>query len=75
MTLVAEQLAPPRPNPVRPVAGLVGAATALTVLAVRSREAAGWTYNPDANERLGPGMTLVVLGSIEQVAALRTETA
>jgi voltage-gated potassium channel len=47
----------------------------MTVLAVRGREAAGWTYNPDANEKLGAGTTLVVLGSTEQVAALRAETA
>ena len=43
----------------------------MTVLAVRSSDNSGWTYNPDANEKLGPGMTLVVLGSAEQVAALR----
>ncbi|MDB4959181.1 MAG: Potassium channel protein [Myxococcales bacterium] len=46
----------------------------MTVLAVRGRDAAGWTYNPDASEKLGPGMTLVVLGSAEQVAAFRAET-
>jgi voltage-gated potassium channel len=46
----------------------------MTVLAVRGRDEASWTYNPDANEKLGPGMTLVVLGSAEQVMALRRET-
>lgn len=45
----------------------------MTVLAVRSSDTANWTYNPDANEKLGPGMTLVVLGSAEQVAALRKQ--
>jgi voltage-gated potassium channel len=46
----------------------------MTVLAVRGREAPGWTYNPDASEKLSPGMTLVVLGSTEQVAAFRAQT-
>ena len=46
----------------------------MTVLAIRGRDAQTWTYNPDANEALGPGMTLVVLGSAEQVLALRRET-
>jgi voltage-gated potassium channel len=44
----------------------------MTVLAVRGGETnESWTYNPDASEKIGPGMTLVVLGSAEQVAALR----
>jgi voltage-gated potassium channel len=43
----------------------------MTVLAVRASDNQSWVYNPDANEKLGPGMTLVVLGSIEQVAELR----
>ena len=43
----------------------------MTVLAVRARDQQSWVYNPDAGERLGPGMTLVVLGSAEQVAELR----
>jgi len=43
----------------------------MTVLAMRGRDAEGWTYNPDASEKLTPGMTLVVLGSPEQVAKLR----
>jgi voltage-gated potassium channel len=46
----------------------------MTVLAVRASEDGAWTYNPDANERLGPGTTLVVLGSAEQVAELRRAT-
>lgn len=47
----------------------------MTVLAVRGSETGGgWTYNPDASEKIGPGMTLVVLGSAEQVAALRRES-
>jgi len=44
----------------------------MTVLAVSASDTSGWTYNPDANEKIGPGMTLVVLGSAEQVATLRT---
>lgn len=43
----------------------------MTVLAVRASDNQSWVYNPDANEKLGPGMTLVVLGSTEQVAELR----
>jgi voltage-gated potassium channel len=43
----------------------------MTVLAIRASDKASWVYNPDANEKLGPGMTLVVLGSTEQVAELR----
>jgi voltage-gated potassium channel len=46
----------------------------MTVLAVRPSDEASWTYNPDASEKLGPGMTLVVLGSTEQVTALRNAT-
>ena len=46
----------------------------MTVLAVRSKEDGGWTYNPDAGEKIGPGVTLVVLGSAEQVTALRAAT-
>ena len=42
----------------------------MTVLAV-SKADGGWTYNPDASEKIGPGATLVVLGSAEQVTALR----
>jgi voltage-gated potassium channel len=43
----------------------------MTVLAVRATDNQSWVYNPDADEKLGPGMTLVVLGSAEQVAELR----
>ena len=47
----------------------------MTVLAVRKTDAdEAWTYNPDATEPIGPGMTLVVLGSPEQVTALRRGT-
>ena len=44
------------------------------VLAVRRREGEAWTYNPDAAEKIGPGMTLVVLGSPEQVNQLKDAT-
>jgi voltage-gated potassium channel len=47
----------------------------MTVLAVRAIDQQSWVYNPDADERLGPGMTLVVLGSSEQVAELRKAAA
>jgi voltage-gated potassium channel len=47
----------------------------MTVLAVRASDNQSWIYNPDADEKLGPGMTLVVLGSVEQVAELRRATA
>jgi voltage-gated potassium channel len=46
----------------------------MTVLAMRGKDAAVWTYNPDASEKLSPGMTLVVLGSAEQVSQLRNAT-
>ena len=36
----------------------------------RGRDDEVWTYNPDASEKLAPGMTLVVLGSAEQVSEL-----
>lgn len=45
----------------------------MTVLAVSASDTSAWTYNPDANVAIGPGMTLVVLGSAEQVAKLRLE--
>jgi voltage-gated potassium channel len=47
----------------------------MTVLAVRASDNQSWVYNPDANEPIGPGMTLVVLGSAEQVIELRRATA
>jgi len=46
----------------------------MTVLALRAKDNQSWTYNPDASEKLEPGMTLVVLGSPDQVAKLRAET-
>jgi voltage-gated potassium channel len=46
----------------------------MTVLAMRGKEDEAWTYNPDAAEQLAPGMTLVVLGSAEQVTELRNAT-
>jgi voltage-gated potassium channel len=47
----------------------------MTVLAVRASDDQSWVYNPDADEKLGAGMTLVVLGSSEQVAELRRVSA
>ena len=44
------------------------------MLALRAKDNQSWTYNPDASEKLEPGMTLVVLGSPDQVAKLRAET-
>jgi voltage-gated potassium channel len=46
----------------------------MTVLAMRAGDKDEWTYNPDASEKLSAGMTLVVLGSAEQVAALQSAT-
>jgi voltage-gated potassium channel len=43
----------------------------MTVLAIRGRDQQSWVYNPDPGEALGPDLTLVVLGSPEQVAELR----
>lgn len=43
----------------------------MTVLAVRGASVSEWAYNPEANEPIGPGATLVVLGSLDQLAALR----
>jgi voltage-gated potassium channel len=43
----------------------------MTVLAMCGKDDTNWTYNPDASEKLGVGMTLVVLGSAEQVSELR----
>ncbi|HEU4731157.1 MAG TPA: NAD-binding protein [Kofleriaceae bacterium] len=47
----------------------------MTVLAVRASDNQSWVYNPEADEKIGAGMTLVVLGSAEQVAELRRLTA
>ena len=46
----------------------------MTVLAMRAGEQGEWTYNPEAGEKLSVGMTLVVLGSAEQVSALQAAT-
>ena len=46
----------------------------MTVLAMRPGDNGEWTYNPDANEKLSVGMTLVVLGSADQVKALQSAT-
>jgi voltage-gated potassium channel len=46
----------------------------MTVLAVRNKEGEAWTYNPDASVKIGPGMTLVVLGSADQVLELKAAT-
>ena len=45
----------------------------MTVLALSASDTSGWTYNPGENAKIGPGTTLVVLGSAEQVAKLRAE--
>lgn len=45
----------------------------MTVLALSPTDTSAWTYNPDANEKIAPGMTLVVLGSAEQLANLRDQ--
>jgi voltage-gated potassium channel len=46
----------------------------MSVLALREKEGEPWTYNPDATAKIGPGMTLVVLGSSEQVTQLKDAT-
>jgi voltage-gated potassium channel len=46
----------------------------MSVLALREKDGAAWTYNPDAGVKVGAGMTLVVLGSAEQVNQLRDAT-
>jgi uncharacterized protein with PhoU and TrkA domain len=46
----------------------------MTVLAMRAGDQGEWTYNPEAGEKLSVGMTLVVLGSAEQVSALQAAT-
>jgi voltage-gated potassium channel len=43
----------------------------MSVVAVRKAAMDGFTYNPDDDTKLAPGMVLVVLGSAEQVAKLR----
>lgn len=46
----------------------------MTVLATRRTSDSVWNYNPDASDPIGPGTTLVVLGSAEQVAELRKQS-
>ena len=43
----------------------------MNVLAISSGIGQPWIYNPDPSEKLVAGMTLVVIGSIEEVATLR----
>jgi voltage-gated potassium channel len=43
----------------------------LLVLAIKLPETAGWVYNPAADTVLESGMTLVVLGAIDRVEAVR----
>jgi voltage-gated potassium channel len=45
----------------------------MTVVALRATPQAGFTYNPSEDQKLSPGMVLVVLGSSEQVAKLRSD--
>lgn len=45
----------------------------MTVIASRADDNAAWTYNPAPDERLGPGMTLVVIGAPDQLASMRAE--
>jgi voltage-gated potassium channel len=45
----------------------------MSVLAVRATDDRPWQYNPDADEKLCSGMTMVVLGSQEQVNSLREQ--
>lgn len=47
----------------------------MLVLAIRASADSAWTYNPTAEAKLALGTTLVVLGTADQVAKLRTATA
>jgi voltage-gated potassium channel len=47
----------------------------MSVLAVRSAPGGAWEYNPEPSHKLDAGMVMVVLGSAEQVAELRTDAA
>jgi voltage-gated potassium channel len=47
----------------------------MTVLAVSATDKSAWVYNPDGDEKIAPGATLVVLGSAEQVKTMRDATA
>jgi hypothetical protein len=44
----------------------------MTVLALSANDKAAWVYNPDGDEKIAPGATVVVLGSAEQVKAMRS---
>ena len=44
----------------------------MTVLALSANDKAAWVYNPDGSEKIAPGATVVVLGSAEQVKAMRS---
>ncbi len=46
----------------------------MNVLALRANDSAPWTYNPEPDATLSPGMTLVVLGDPQQVQSLRQAT-
>lgn len=43
----------------------------MNVIALRAQDGGVWTYNPDGDQKILPGATLVVLGSPDQVAQLR----
>lgn len=45
----------------------------MTVLATKNPTETTWNYNPDGGDKIGPGTTIVVLGSAEQVAELRKQ--
>jgi voltage-gated potassium channel len=45
------------------------------VLALRESPGAPWNYNPDPASKLGAGVTMVVLGSADQVKELRADAA
>lgn len=47
----------------------------MSPIALRATEHQAWTYNPAPDEKLTAGMTLVVLGSPDQVAQLRRDLA
>ena len=46
----------------------------MSVLAISRDVGQPWIYNPDPKEQLAAGMTLVVLGSVDQIAKLRDAT-
>lgn len=47
----------------------------MSVLALKASGAEPWRYNPTADDVMAPGMTVVVLGSAQQVAELRGQAA